>query len=192
MLTNDKIRLSDLKRQIEIAAMIAERNNYYTKYDLADKFNVDASRIHRDIGDLRNMGVNIHSRKSRYALHSGSNILSRLLRCYVAFNETDAVSDIQPVQSTRTLAQVVALNRAVQSGKDVQILHEGIWKTVRPLGLRYVAPDYCFIAEFRNETALFPLSRITDIRFSGKKDYHTATSGTLKQKAGNAAVGYYG
>lgn len=188
MLSN--VKISDLKRQIEIAVLIAERSSHYTKYDLAVKFTVDASRIHRDIGELRKMGVDIHSRKNRYTIQGGERALSCLIRWYVTLSETDAVTAAEPVHSARTFARVVGLNRAVQSGKDVQILHEGIWKTVKPLGLRYVAPDYCFIAKFRNETSLFSLSRILDIRFCGKKDSPIETAGTLWQKTGNATAGY--
>ncbi len=161
-----KVRISDLKRQIEITAMIAERNNYYTKYDLAVHFIVDETRIHRDIGDLRKIGVNIHSRKSRYSIESGDNSLRRFMRLYVALTETDAetVAAIEPVHTPCMLARTVKLNRAIQSRRNIQILHENVWKEIKPTGLCYTNNEYCLIAEHRNEMTLFPIRRIKNMR----------------------------
>lgn len=162
-----KVRISDLKRQTEIAVMISDRGGYYTKCELADKFNIDASRIHRDIGELRKMGIDIHSRKGRYEMNSGGPVLSRLMRWYVALVETDALTDIHPVHSARTHAQVVSLNRAIQLKQPVQILYNGDWKEVMPLGIQYdESRQYVLLVRHRNEKLKFPVNDIKNLRLS--------------------------
>lgn len=160
------VKISDLKRQIEIAAMVSEQSNRYSKYELAHEFNVSEARIHRDMAELRRMGVDIHSCKNRYSINGGEKALNSLLRLYVALSETGAVTTAEHAYSPYMLAQAVKLNRAIEFRQNIQILHDDVWKVIKPTGLCYDNNEYCLIAEHRNKNTLFPLNRIKNIRYA--------------------------
>lgn len=76
-------KISDIKRQIEVAAKISEKNRQLTQYDLACEFGVSEARIRRDVAVLNKNGMDIHSRKGRYSIHAPDELICRLTRWYL-------------------------------------------------------------------------------------------------------------
>ena len=56
------------KRQIEILSLVEQHSHQYTIADLCDVFKVETATIHRDLKELREEGVRIHSTKKGIVL----------------------------------------------------------------------------------------------------------------------------
>jgi len=55
-------------RQIEILTLVEKNPSYYSVADLCDMFHVEVATVHRDLRDLRDAGLDIHSSKNKLIL----------------------------------------------------------------------------------------------------------------------------
>ncbi len=55
-------------RQIEILSLVGKSPNCYSVADLCQMYDVEVATIHRDLRDLREMGLDIHSSKNKLIL----------------------------------------------------------------------------------------------------------------------------
>lgn len=189
------VKIRDLKRQIEIAALVYEKQGCYSELDLAELLTVSEPRIHRDVADLRALGVGIYSRKKRFHIDGSEKIISRLIKLLIVLSDAENGSRLVPdccVKKSKTLKHIAGLNRAINESKVVQIEYRSDWREVLPAGLYEYSGRYYLLAVYHKNLMSFSLDSIQDIRYPDRKFSPDAVYGipeTVKLLWGQHAEG---
>ena len=173
----------ELLRQIEIAALVLEKPDYYTEFDLSELFDgISKQTIRRDAEKLREIGVNMHSHKKLFRVDGmASSALNDLICTYLALNRNDIIKNLKLIEKKfkdKTLLIFVKILKAINN-KEILELHYGrnqYGETIR----RYITPvtinrtgRTIYLLGFDNDIPdnlkYFIFEKIIDINFTGRK-----------------------
>jgi len=117
-------------RQIEFAAMVLAKPNFYSELDIVEHFNVSPKTVRRDAGRLRNMGILIHSGKRKFEITKCTDeTLNHLINTYLALNKYDSIKNFHLIKKrygNNTLITFVNILNAINDKKILEIVYN--WK----------------------------------------------------------------
>lgn len=118
-----------IKRQLEIIGNAISSKNYYSTFDLADKFSVEELTIKRDLREIRSQGIDIHSSKKK-----GISILSKipegklkeLILEYISFSYSESFHDkatslLIKKHGVKSLSLIIQIQEAIELSKALAI-----------------------------------------------------------------------
>lgn len=118
-----------IKRQLEIIGNAISSKNYYSTFDLADKFAVEELTIKRDLREIRSQGIDIHSSKKK-----GISILSKisegklkeLILEYISFSYSESFHDkatslLIKKHGVKSLSLIIQIQEAIESSRVLLI-----------------------------------------------------------------------
>ncbi len=167
-------RIDELHRQIEMAALIAEFPEKYSEDDLAAHFFTSVSSIRRDVKALREMGVEVRSRKLSYRIDLSVDDLNRLVTTYWAFGNHERIKNLPLIRNklkNRTLMFFVQTMKAMQERKVMEIDYRSgkketsRWRTLTPVAFYNGGKTHYLIAMHDTVPKMFTIERILDFRF---------------------------
>ena len=106
-------QLKEFKRQVEIAGFVYENYNKYSEYELSDRFKVAQATLRRDFKALREMEVDIKSRKSRVIVDVNMRPLNSLLSSYIAVSTQNNIRNLKLIRQkfkNRTINLFVSIS----------------------------------------------------------------------------------
>ncbi len=171
-------RIADLQRQIELAAAVYEHPGRYSEGDLASQFFVSVSTIRRDVRALRDMGVDIRSRKLAYQIAIDVEKLNFLITSYMTFWNSEKIKNLPMVVErlkNRTLSFFVETMRSIREKRVMEIEYRSTrrdkpsWRTLTPVTFYNTGKSYYLIAVHGDTPKFFAIERITQVRFSRER-----------------------
>lgn len=167
-------RIDDLQRQIELAALVAEFPEKYSEEDLAARYFVSVSTIRRDVKALREMGIEVRSRKLSYRIDLSLDNLNLLITTYWAFTNHERIKNLPLVLARfrhRTLAFFVETMKTIEEKKVMEIEYRSgkkdraSWRTVTPVAFHNGGKAHYLIAMHNDVPKMYTIERISGFRF---------------------------
>lgn len=162
-------QIKDIIRQTEIAALIFEKPNFYSKEDLCDKFSINQPKLERDFKTLRESGVSIWSRKRKVdidiKIKSLNDILTTYISVYTPYNIRNLKFMINKFKG-RVISIFVCILKSINDRRCLQIdyIHSDSGKSERhiiePIYLNFTNKTFYIIAY---ETGVVKFYRIEGI-----------------------------
>jgi len=170
-------RLDDLNRQIELAAFVFEHPDRYSESDLARQFHLTEATLRRDVRALREMGLDMRSRKMRYRVDLSLDQINFLITTAFAFGNQESLKNLPLIiekLGNRSVSFFVACMRAIRHKQTVEIAYRSArsqqpqWRTVTPVAF-YNSGKSCYLVAIHGDvTKIYTPERISDFRFSGQ------------------------
>jgi predicted DNA-binding transcriptional regulator YafY len=170
-------RIDDLHRQIELAALIAEFPEKYSEEDLAAHFFVSVGTIRRDVKAVREMGIDVRSRKLSYRIDLSPDDLNLLITTYWAFGNHERIKNLPLILEkfrNRTLFFFVQTMKAIEEKKVMEIEYRSgkkdrsRWRTVTPVAFYNGGKTHYLIAIHEAVPKMYTIERISGFRFSNE------------------------
>jgi len=167
-------RIDDIQRQIEIAGMIFEQPDKYSEEDLASHFYTSAATIRRDVKALRDMGVDICSRKRAYHVNLSLNEINFLITTYFAFGNQETIKNLPLIHEKfrhRTLNFFIQTMKAITNRQEMEIEYksknstQARWRTITPVAFYNAGKSYYLIGIHNDVTKIYTIERIQGVRF---------------------------
>ena len=174
---------TDLLRQIEFASIVMENPNKYSENDISDIFSgISLQTIRRDAEKLREMGVDIHSRKQKYFCEIEKlPILNNLVCTYLALNKNETIRNLKLINKrfkNKTLSIFVKILKAINNKQILELEYgrnesgETIRRLITPLSISRTGRNFYLIGldnDEENRVRFFLFEKIIGINFTGKK-----------------------
>jgi len=171
------MKLPKERRQVEIISLICSVGDQHSVADLCDLFYVEIATIHRDLQELRSLGLSIHSLNGRVRVTRPltEKDLQMLLSRYAA-SVGDAIafpkstSLLVKKQKIRSLQIFSALVRAIEQHKVLEIHYYKMFddtfvtRIVEPYQLFSTSRDWLLIARSDGIFKHFLLQNIKEIK----------------------------
>lgn len=170
--------IKEIQRQIEIAAIVYEKQSFYSEYDLADIFKTSPTTIRRDLQALRSLGADIHSRKGKLQTSINLKVLNFLISKYYSLNSAIEVRNIKVLRNifkNKTLSIFVNIIKAINEKLEVQAdfripsSSEELKKILSPVYLMPVQKSFYMIAYDFNDLKFYRIETITGIKILRSK-----------------------
>ena len=171
-------RLDEIQRQIELAAIVSEAPGKWSENDLAEKLHTSVSTIRRDVKSLREMGIDIRSRKLTYRVELPVDTLNQLIVTYLAFENSESIKNLPLIMEkfgSRTLGFFIKTAKAIRDKKVVEIEYRSAqsdrlgWRTITPIAFYNAGKSHYLMAIHQETPKMFTLERIRDFRFPNQK-----------------------
>jgi len=171
-------QLKEYKRQVEIAAYVLENPDKYSEFELSEKFKIGTSTLHRDFRILREMNVDVRSRKKRIVIDISSKHLNSLLSTYISVCTQNNIRNLKQLRQkfkNKTISIFVDMFKAINEKRCLQMNYfysesEGlINKIVEPLYLNPTRKSFYLIAFENGELRFFRLEGIETVRLTSTK-----------------------
>ncbi|MCU0373216.1 MAG: helix-turn-helix domain-containing protein [Ignavibacteria bacterium] len=164
-----------LKRQIEILAMcLPDKRSKIEVRDLAQKFGTGEVTINRDLSDLRNLGVDIHSEAKKGIVISGEaeqGIIQGLLNKYVGTYYSDNLEEIIKKQigvedCVKFFEKLVLLNMAIETGTkaEIKVRNRESSLLTEPVLIRLLGNDWILFSKSGDEFMHFKIGELISVR----------------------------
>lgn len=170
-------RLDDLQRQIALAAFVFEHPDRYSESDLARHFHMTEATLRRDVRALRDMGIDVRSRKMRYRVDLTLEQMNFLITTSFAFGNQESIKNLPLIVDKlghRSVAFFVDCMRAIRFKQTVEIAYRSArsqkpqWRTVTPVAFYNSGKSCYLVAIHGDQTKIYTPERISDYRFSGQ------------------------
>lgn len=168
-------RLDDLQRQIALAAYIFEHADRYSESDLARHFHITEATLRRDVRSLRDMGLDVRSRKMRYRVDLSLEQMNFLITTAFAYGNQESIKNLALVHDKlgpRTVAFFIDCMQAIRHRQTVEIAYRSArsqnsqWRTITPVAF-YNSGKSCYLIAIHGDTTkIYTLERISDYRFT--------------------------
>lgn len=175
--------IKEIQRQIEIAAMVYEKPDYYSEYDLADLFKTSPTTIRRDLKALRTIGADIHSRKGKLQALFNLKDLNMLISKYYTLNSVFEVRNIKVLRNifkNRTLSIFVNIIKAINEKLEIQAdfripsSSDESKKVLSPVYLMPAQKSFYMIAYDFDDLKFYRIETITGIKVLRTKQVRNA------------------
>lgn len=185
----------ELLRQIEILAMIHEKDAYYSENDLCEYFGgISPATLRRDLSAIRSFGVSVHTERGVVCFSHNIKekeqkknyliLLNQLISLYIAINEKETIRNLRGIFKkfkNRTLNMFVKIIKSINSKKIIRLEYssnsEGATKfyEITPIGFNRTQHSFHLIGLNNDEIdsiKFFLFERIKDISFTQKNSSH--------------------
>jgi len=171
-----------IKRQTEITGLVLAEPLKYTLADLIEKFDFDKITFKRDLRELRESGIDIHSVKGKGLVIENlpnSTIITEIIQRYLLLANvntpfTKAVESLIDKLGVRALSNITKLQSAIDSKRVVNIVYEKTEEQIEkkyeinPLALFVGENEWRLIALFQKEVRQFLVPRIKEVNATDK------------------------
>ncbi len=163
----------EIKRQVEISAIVYEKPGFYSEYDLADMFKTSPTTIRRDLLALRKIGADIYSRKGKLLTDFNHKDLNTLISKYYLLNSDFDVRNIKALNNifkNKTLSIFVNIIKAIIEKLEIQVdfrrpaSSDEIKKVLSPIYLLPAQKSFYLIAFDKKEIKFYRIETITGIK----------------------------
>lgn len=175
--------IKEIQRQIEIAAMVYERPDHYSEYELAELFRTSPTTIRRDLKALRTFGADIHSRKGKLQASFNLKDLNMLISKYYSLNSAFEVRNIKILRDifkNKTLSIFVNIIKAINEKSEIQVdfripsSSEELKKVLSPVYLLPAQKSFYMIAYDIDDLKFYRIETITGIKILRTKQVKNA------------------
>lgn len=168
-------------RQIEFAAMVLSKPNYYTEIDIHELLKVSLQTVRRDAERLRHMDIHIHSSKRKFEiLKCSDNTLKLLINTYLALNKYDSIKNFNLIKKkygNDTLLTFVNILNAINNRKILEIVYNfkklnSFRKEITPISLTRTGRHIYLIAmdnDNKDDIRTYLLEKIDKYKILNKK-----------------------
>ncbi len=183
-------RLDDLQRQIGIAAFVFENPDRYSESGLARHFHLTEATLRRDVKALRDLGIDVRSRKMRYRADLTLDQMNFLITTCFAFGNQETIKNLPLIVDKlgpRTLTFFTSCMNAIRDKTMIEIQYrssrsqDAKWRTITPVAF-YNSGKSCYLVAIHGEhTKIYTPERIQDFRATGQPSpvRHHPTLGEL-------------
>ena len=171
------MKLPKERRQVEILALIGDTSANYSVADLCEHFSVEVATIHRDLQELRGLGLSIHSLRGAVQITRPLTEadLRLLLSRYVSFVGNavafpKSTSVVVKKLKGRSLLIFTELVRAIEKRRAVEIQYYKMFddtlvtRTIEPYQLFSTSREWMLIARSDDIFKHFLLQNIREIK----------------------------
>ena len=161
------------KRQFEIMGIALYRPREFTPDDFSLLFNVGTITIMRDLGDMRNLGIDIHAVNNKGVELRGKiekGVLSAMIPDYIA--SSNSTSPFRPAtehlinsRGEESIIVLTLIQRAIDNGRNVTISFSDRPDEikVKPINIYHTDEDWFLVCEFDKIKHLYRISKITKV-----------------------------
>lgn len=185
-------KISKEKRQVEILSLVENPSELCSVVDLCGHFRVETATIHRDLRDLREVGINIHSTKQGIRLEKPLTLddYNKLISIYLAVSGEAVgypknISLITKKLQSKSLLIFTELVKAIENNHRIELLYtkyyssETVIRLVEPYKLLPTTRDWRLIAWSSDYFKQFIVENIKRIKilpeqFQRRKDFDIA------------------
>ena len=185
------MKLSKERRQIEIVSLTQHNQKKYSVADLCEEFGVEVATIHRDLSDLRSLGIPIHSIGNKVQLGRKLNekqIQLLLARYLASVGETIGypknISLTVRKLKEKAIDTIVALVNGIGKKQVLKIKYykmyddETVERIVEPYELIPTSREWRLIARSEGYFKQFLVENILDVlqtheKFERKKEFES-------------------
>lgn len=171
-----------IKRQIEITGLVLAEPLTYKLTDLAEKFDCDNITLKRDLRELREAGIDIHSINRKGLLIENKpelNLIAETISRYLLLANvntpyTKAIQSLVEKLGLQALSNITKLQSAIEEKKVVEIKYEKTEEQIEkryeinPLAIFVGENEWRLIALFEKEVRQFLVPRIKEVRATEK------------------------
>lgn len=175
-------QLKEFKRQVEIAGFVYENYNKYSEYELSDRFKVAQATLRRDFKALREMEVDIKSRKSRVIVDVNMRPLNSLLSSYIAVSTQNNIRNLKLIRQkfkNRTINLFVSIIKAINERRYLQIGY--MLNEKDTINTRIIAPIYLTSSSKSFYVIAFENDELSFFRLEGIEKYSLTTERHRKE-----------
>jgi len=180
---NIMLKISEkIKRQIEITGLVLAEPLTYKLTDLAEKFDCDNITLKRDLRELREAGIDIHSINRKGLLIENKpelNLIAETISRYLLLANvntpyTKAIQSLVEKLGLQALSNITKLQSAIEEKKVVEIKYEKTEEQIEkryeinPLAIFVGENEWRLIALFEKEVRQFLVPRIKEVRATEK------------------------
>ncbi len=165
--------IKEIQRQIEIAAMVYEKPNFYSEYELSEVFKTSPTTIRRDLKALRTIGADIHSRKNKLVAYFSIRDLNKLISSYYAISSPLEFKNLTLLKNKfkeKTLSMFINILKAIRDKHEVQLIYrfspesEKYTKIIYPIYLIDGGKSFYLITYENHDLKIFRLETLEEIK----------------------------
>jgi predicted DNA-binding transcriptional regulator YafY len=180
------------RRQVEILSLISDTSQRFSVADLCEEFGVEVATIHRDLNELRQRGIRMHSVKGAVRLEEqvSEKHIQSLLSIYIS-TAGSAISLPRNIALTvkklgrRTLPTFVTLVNSIEKRNIIELTYfkmfsdETVQRTVEPYDIIPASNNWRLVARSDGIYKQFIIENIKaihvlDEHFTRSKEYDAA------------------
>ena len=172
-------------RQVEILSHVQENPGKFNILDLEDQFNVGKATIERDLQQLREWGIAIHSVRGKLRIENSISVSKyvELLSMYIAFSSSQSVLQkslmlISKHLKDKVLPTFVTINKAIEQRIVIQFSYLNVeskkidQRILEPYGITFLDGRWLVVGSAKDRQdglRHFLLENISAVRMTDKR-----------------------